>query len=405
MADLTKYRKDFPMLQKQMHGKPLIYLDSAATAQKPQMVIDAISSFYKDYYGTVHRAIYDLSVRSTHEYENVRQKVKTLLNASKVEEIIFTRGTTDSINIVADSFGRAFVNKGDEVIISESEHHSNIVPWQMMCEARGAVLKVIPINDCSELILEEFAELLSHKTKIVAVSHIANSTGTVHPIKQIIDMAHKVGAKVLIDGAQSVPHMVVDVQYLDADFYVFSGHKFYGPTGIGILYGKESLLEKMPPHHGGGDMIALVTFPKTTYNVLPLKFEAGTPSIAEVIGLGAAIDYIQDIGLENIHAWEQVLLNHATNKLKSIKGLRIIGTAAEKGAIVSFVVEGVHPLDIGTMLDLRGVAIRTGHQCTQPTMQRLGVSATCRASFGFYNTLEEVDTFVVALQDVLSILR
>jgi cysteine desulfurase/selenocysteine lyase len=405
MADLTKYRKDFPMLQKQMHGKPLIYLDSAATAQKPQKVIDAISSFYKDYYGTVHRAIYDLSVRSTHEYEDVRQKVKTLLNAAKVEEIIFTRGTTDSINIVADSFGRAFVNKGDEVIISESEHHSNIVPWQMMCEARGAVLRVIPINDCSELILDEYAKLLNDKTRIVAVSHIANSTGTIHPIKQIIEMAHKYGAKVLIDGAQSVPHMTVDVQNLDADFYVFSGHKFYGPTGIGILYGKEALLEKMPPHHGGGDMIALVTFPKTTYNTLPLKFEAGTPSIAEVIGLGAAIDYIQKIGLEKIHACEQELLNHATNKLKAVKGLRIIGTAAEKGAIVSFVVEGVHPLDIGTMLDLRGVAIRTGHQCAQPTMQRLGVSATCRASFGFYNSLEEVDTFVVALQDVLSLFR
>jgi cysteine desulfurase/selenocysteine lyase len=386
MADLTKYRKDFPMLQKQMHGKPLIYLDSAATAQKPQKVIDAISSFYKDYYGTVHRAIYDLSVRSTHEYEDVRQKVKTLLNAAKVEEIIFTRGTTDSINIVADSFGRAFVNKGDEVIISESEHHSNIVPWQMMCEARGAVLRVIPINDCSELILDEYAKLLNDKTRIVAVSHIANSTGTIHPIKQIIEMAHKYGAKVLIDGAQSVPHMTVDVQNLDADFYVFSGHKFYGPTGIGILYGKEAL-------------------PKTTYNTLPLKFEAGTPSIAEVIGLGAAIDYIQKIGLEKIHACEQELLNHATNKLKAVKGLRIIGTAAEKGAIVSFVVEGVHPLDIGTMLDLRGVAIRTGHQCAQPTMQRLGVSATCRASFGFYNSLEEVDTFVVALQDVLSLFR
>lgn len=401
----TQCRKDFPMLASQMHGKPLIYLDSAATAQKPQAVIDAISSFYRSYYGTVHRAIYELSVRSTQEYEDVRRKVKSLLNAAKVEEIIFTRGTTDSINIVADSFGKAFVNRGDEIIVSEMEHHSNIVPWQLMCEARGAILKVIPINDRAELLLEEYAKLLNSRTKLVAVSHVANSTGTINPVKQIISMAHSAGAKVLIDGAQSIPHMPVDVQDLDADFYAFSGHKLYGPTGIGVLYGKERLLNEMPPHHGGGDMIASVTFPKTTYNALPLKFEAGTPMIAEVIGLGAAIDYVNVLGLNAICTWEHQLLTHATGLLEQIKGLRIIGTAQEKGAIISFFVDGIHPLDIGTMLDLKGIAIRTGHQCAQPTMRRFGVSATCRASFAFYNTKREVEAFVDALQQVLVLIK
>lgn len=388
-----------------MHGQPLVYLDTAATAQKPQCVIDALTSFYRDHYATVHRAIYEISTHATEAYEGVRRKVKDLLNAAKVEEIIFTRGTTDSINIVADSFGKAFVKPGDEIVITEMEHHSNLVPWQLMCEARGAVLKVVPINDRGELKMDEFAKILSSKTKIVAVGHMSNATGTINPVKKIIDMAHGVGAKVLIDGAQSVPHMPVDVQALDADFYVFSGHKLYGPTGIGVLYGKEQLLNEMPPHHGGGDMVDIVTFPKTTYNVLPLKFEPGTPIIAEVIGLGAAIDYIQEIGLDNIQKWETQLLKRALELLGKIQGIRLIGTAPEKGAIISFVVEGTHPLDIGTMLDLRGIAIRTGNLCTQPTMRHFGLSGTCRASFAFYNTLQEVEFFAESLKQVITSMK
>lgn len=404
-VDFPKLREEFPMLQQQMHGKPLIYFDTAATAQKPNAVIDAIANFYKNHYGTVHRAVYELSVESTKGYQETRRKAQAFLNAAKLEEIIFTRGTTESINMVAYSFGKAFVKPGDEVIITECEHHSNIVPWQIMCEDRGAILKVVPINDRGELILEEYAKLLNEKTKIVSVAHVANSLGTIHPIKQIIQMAHDAGAKVLIDGAQSAPHMPVDVQQLDADFFVFSGHKVYGPTGIGILYGKEDLLEAMPPYQGGGDMIEKVTFQKTTYNVLPLKFEAGTPMIAEVIGLGAAIDYISGIGLENIHQWEHQLLDYATQLLQQIDGLRIIGTANDKSGIISMFIDGVHPLDIGTMMDLRGVAIRTGHHCAQPTMRHFGIPATARASFGLYNTKEEVDRFVEALKEVIKLLK
>jgi len=403
--DLSKYRQDFPMLAKKMQGKPLVYLDTAATAQKPQIVIDTIQNFYQNQYGTVHRAVYELSVYATQTYESTRKKVKDLLNAAKVEEIIFTRGTTDAINLAASSFGKAFVAPGNEIIITEMEHHSNIVPWQIMCEDREATLRVIPINDNAEIDLNAFADMLSRNTKLVSIAHIANSTGTVNPVKQVIDMAHSVGAKVLIDGAQSVPHMPVDVQALDADFYAFSGHKFYGPTGVGILYGKQSLLEQMPPYQGGGDMIASVTFPKTTYNVLPLKFEAGTPLIAEVIGLGAAIDYIQAIGLDNIHQYELGLLDHATKQLEGIQGLRIIGTAKEKGAVISFVVDGIHPLDLGTMLDLKGIAVRTGHHCAQPTMKHFNIPATCRASFAFYNTKDEVDYFVQSLKEVINKLR
>jgi cysteine desulfurase / selenocysteine lyase len=403
--DLSYLRQDFPMLNKSMHGKPLIYFDTAATAQKPQTVIDTINNFYRDQYGTVHRAVYELSVHATQEYQNVRKLVARFLNAAKPEEIIFTRGTTESINMVAYSFGKAFVSPGDEVVITEMEHHSNIVPWQILCEDRGAVLRVVPMNDRGELILDELAAILNERTKIVAVAHVANSLGTVNPIKQISEMVHRAGAKLLVDGAQGAPHLKVDVQDLGADFYVFSGHKMYGPTGIGILYGKEALLEAMPPCQGGGDMIETVTFPKTTYNVLPMKFEAGTPMIAEVLGLGAAIRYVDKIGMEKIHSWEHELLLRATSAIEGIKGLRIIGTAPDKGAIISFVVEGTHPLDLGTMLDLRGIAIRTGHLCAQPTMRHFGIPATARASFAFYNTKEEIDRFASALRDIVGMLR
>lgn len=400
-----KLREDFPLLKQKMHGKPLVYLDSAATAQKPNSVIDAMQNFYQNHYGTVHRAIYQLSAYATAEYEKARTKVQRLLNAAKREEIIFARGTTEAINMVAYSFGKAFLLPGDEIIISEMEHHSNIVPWQMACEDRGAKLKVIPMNDQGELDLEKFAALLSDKVKLVAITHVSNALGTVNPIKKIIEMAHHTGAKCLIDGAQSVPHMPVDVQDLDADFYVFSGHKVYGPTGIGILYGKEDLLNAMPPYQGGGDMIQTVEFAKTTYNTLPLKFEAGTPMIAEVIGLGAAIDYMESIGLEAIHAYEQELLEHATAKIKAIEGISIIGEAAEKGAILTFKADDVHPLDLATLLDLQGIAIRTGHHCAQPVMRHFGVTSLSRASFALYNTKEEIDYFIDSLQKNLKQLR
>lgn len=404
-VDFTKLRSDFPMLKKTMHGKPLIYFDSAATAQKPQGVIDAIDDFYRDHYGTVHRAVYELSLHATREYQSVRQRIANYLNAAKPEEIIFTRGTTESINMVAYSFGKAFVRPGDEILITEMEHHSNIVPWQIMCEDRKAILKVAPMNDRGELVMEEFAKMLNPKTKLVAAAHVSNSLGTINPVKEIIALAHREGAKVLIDGAQSTPHMKVDVQDLNADFYVFSGHKIYGPTGIGILYGKESLLNAMPPYQGGGDMIDVVTFEKTTYNVLPMKFEAGTPMIAEVIGLGAAIDYITSIGIEKIQRWEQTLLEYATKELQKIDGLRIIGTAAQKGGIISFVVNGIHPLDIGTLLDVHGIAVRTGHHCAQPALRHFGLSGTTRASFGLYNNKQEIDGFVEALKSAVKVLR
>lgn len=393
------------MLRQAMHGKPLIYLDSAATAQKPQVVIDAITNFYQNHYGTVHRAVYELAIHSSEMYQLARQKVKQFIGANQVEEIIFTRGTTESINMVAYSFGKAFVKPGDEILISVMEHHSNIVPWQILCEDRGAILKVIPMNERGELILEEYQKLLSPKTRLVAIAHISNSLGTLNPIKEMISLAHQSGAKVLIDGAQSVPHIKVDMQDLDADFFVFSGHKLFGPTGIGILYGKAEWLEQMPPYQGGGDMIETVLFPKSTYNTLPLKFEAGTPMIAEVIGLGAAIDYVQDIGLEPIQQWEHRLLDYATSHLEQIPHLRIIGTAADKGAIISFVVDGVHSLDIGTLLDLKGIAIRTGHHCAQPVLRHFQISSMARISFAFYNTLEEIDQFLVALQAVIQSLR
>lgn len=403
--NLKDVRADFPMLSQTMHGKPLVYLDSAATAQKPQVVIDAISDFYSKHYGTVHRAVYELASYSTHRYQKVRQKIQNFLNAAKEEEIIFTRGTTESINLVSSSFGQAFVKAGDEVLISAMEHHSNLVPWQMLCEARGALLKVIPMNSSGELIIEEYEKLLNSRTKIVAITHVSNALGTVNPIKKMIRMAHAHGAKVLVDGAQSAPHLIIDVQDLDADFFVFSGHKLMGPTGIGVLYGKEELLNAMPPYQGGGDMIESVEFSHTTYNRLPLKFEAGTPMIAEVIGLGTAVDYLKSIGLNEMEAWESTLLTYATEKLKKIPGLKIIGEAAHKKAVISFVVEGAHSLDIGTFLDFKGIAVRTGHHCAQPVMRFFGIPATVRASFAFYNTLEEVDYFVQSLSEVIEMIH
>lgn len=403
--DFRDLRKDFPMLTKTMHGKPLVYLDSGATAQKPQAVIDAISDFYSNHYGTVHRAIYELSVHSTQEYQATRIKTQAFLNAAKVEEIIFTRGTTESINLVAYSFGKAFVKPGDEILISEMEHHSNIVPWQILCEDRGAILKVIPMNNRGELLLDEYKRLLSPKTKLVAMTYVSNALGTINPVKEMIALAHESGAKVLIDGAQAAPHLPIDVQALDTDFFVFSGHKTYGPTGIGVLYGKEELLNQMPPYQGGGDMIEYVSFSNTTYNVLPLKFEAGTPMIAEVIGLGAAIDYMQKVGIAAIQQWEHALLEQATEQMLEIPGLRIIGTAEEKGGIVSFTVDGIHPLDIGTMLDLKGIAIRTGHHCAQPALRYFGVTATARISFGLYNTPEDVNSFVKALEETIRMFK
>jgi cysteine desulfurase / selenocysteine lyase len=403
--NVMNIRRDFPMLKKSMHGKPLIYFDSAATSQKPQEVIDALTNFYSNQYGTVHRAVYELAVFSTKSYQDARSKVQAFINAQKVHEIIFTRGTTESINMVAYSFGKAFIKPGDEIILSEIEHHSNIVPWQILCEDRKAILRIIPVNERGELLLEAYANMLNERTKLVAVAHVANSLGTENPVKEIIAIARKVGAKVLVDAAQSVPHMPVDVQDLDADFLVFSGHKMCGPTGIGILYGKESLLNAMPPYQGGGDMIQAVTFEKTTYNELPLKFEAGTPMFSEAIALGSAVDYLRGIGMKNIQNWEHQLLIYATTRLSEIPGLHIIGTANNKGAIISFVVEGVHHLDLGTLLDLRGIAIRTGHHCAQPTMQHFSITGTARISFYLYNTLEEIDQFIAALKDCIHMLK
>ncbi len=392
---------DFPMLKKKIHGKSLVYFDSAATSLKPQEVIDAISEFYGEKYGTVHRAIYALSLESTALYGGVRKQVQKFLNAEFEEEIIFTKGTTESINLVAASFGKAFLKPGDEVILSEMEHHSNIVPWQLICEEKGAILKVIPITDAGELDLDVYRTLLSSKTKMVAITHMSNAIGTINPIKEIITLAHAWGAKVLIDGAQSAPHLCIDVQDLDADFFAFSGHKVFGPTGVGVLYGKKELLEKMPPYQGGGDMIAHVSFEKTTYQSLPLKFEAGTPMIASVIGLGRALSYIEEVGKPNIRHYEEELLGYATKQLEEIPGLKVIGTAKHKGPIISFVIPGIHSLDLGVLLDLQGIAVRTGHHCTQPLMQRFNIPGTVRLSFAPYNTIEEIDFFVKTLKEIL----
>lgn len=404
--DVMHLRADFPMLQKRMRGHPLIYFDSAATAQKPYCVIDGINDFYQNKYGTVHRAVYELSVYSTEMYQNTRVKVQSFINAASCDEIVYTRGTTDAINLVASSFGEAFINEGDCVLVSAMEHHSNIVPWQLVCGKRKAKLVVIPMNDKGELLMEEYQRLLDNNSvKIVAVAHVSNSLGTVNPIKEMISLAHAKGAKVLVDGAQGAPHIALDVQDLDVDFYAFSGHKIFGPTGIGILYGKLDLLEKMPPYQGGGDMIDTVTFEKTTYNPPPIKFEAGTPMIAEVIGLGCAIDYLESIGMEYVHKWEQELLHYATDSMKAIPGVRIIGNADNKSAVISFVVDGIHYLDIGTLLDLHGIAIRTGALCAQPTMEYFGIKGVARMSLAFYNTKSEIDRFAISLREAISLLR
>jgi cysteine desulfurase/selenocysteine lyase len=387
-----------------MLQKGCIYLDSAATALKPQDVIDAMDRYYTEEYGTVHRAVYSLAAHATAAYSQTREAARAFLNAAYFDEIVFTKGTTEAINLVAASYGKAVLKPGDDVIISAMEHHSNIVPWQLICQATGAHLKVIPMNERGELILEAYKALLSPRTKIVSVAHISNALGTLNPIEEIISLAHAKGAKVFIDGAQSAPHMPVDVQALDADFFAFSGHKAFGPTGIGILYGKRELLELMPPYQGGGDMIETVAFDKTTYQKPPLKFEAGTPNIAGVIGLKAALDYIESLGRENIAVYEEELLAYATAKLSAIPNLKIIGTAAKKGPIITFIIKGVHSLDIGTLLDARQICIRTGHLCAQPALKHFSLSQASRLSLAPYNTFEEIDYFVDALKGVQTLL-
>ena len=401
--DVEKIREDFPVLKQTIHGKPLVYFDNAATAQKPLAVIEAIRKFYEVDCANIHRGVHELSQRSTAAYEETRARMKRFLNARSKSELIFVRGATEGINLVASSWGRKNLREGDEIVISAMEHHSNIVPWQMLCEAAGAKLRVIPINDRGELILEEYAQLLSPRTRMVAVAHVSNALGTVNPVGEIIAMAHGAGALALVDGAQAAPHMKVDVQALDADFYALSGHKMVGPTGIGILYGKSKLLNAMPPYQGGGDMIKTVTLEKTTYNDLPYKFEAGTPNIAGGIGLGAAVDYLSRIGLDRIAAYEHELLDYGTRALAQIPGLRMIGTAREKAAVLSFVIDGIHPHDIGTVLDRQGIAVRTGHHCAQPVMDRFGVPATTRASLAFYNTVREIDALAAGLRRVKEI--
>lgn len=405
ILNINKIRDDFPILKREVNGKPLVYFDNGATSQKPQLVIDAINKYYTFENSNIHRGIHTLSQEATNAYEVARKKVQRFVNAQHEHEIIFTKGTTDSINLVAASFGKKHLKKGDEIIISTMEHHSNIVPWQMICEEKEAVLKVIPINDKGELLMDEFKKLLSPKTKFVSITHVSNTLGTINPVKEIITLAKQVGAFILIDGAQAVPHTKIDVQELNCDFYAFSGHKMFGPTGVGILYGKEAILNDLPPYQGGGDMIKTVTFEKTTYNELPHKFEAGTPNIVGGIGLGVAIDYMNSIGLDKIEAYEHELLTYATEQIKQIEGVRIVGEAAKKASVLSFVVDGTHPSDIGMIIDKLGVAIRTGHHCTEPLMNRLNVPGTARASFAFYNTFEEIDIFIAALKRAVTMLK
>ncbi|HEY1497119.1 MAG TPA: cysteine desulfurase [Candidatus Solibacter sp.] len=401
--DVEKIREDFPVLKQKVHGKPLVYLDSAATAQKPFAVIDAIRRFHEVDCANIHRGVHELSQRSTAAYEETRAKAKRFLNARSKDELIFVRGTTEGINLVTSSWGRRNVKESDEIIISAMEHHSNIVPWQMLCLETGAKLRVIPMNERGELLMEEYEKLLNPRTRMVAVTHVSNALGTINPVRQIIEMAHNVGALTLVDGAQAVPHAKVDLQALDVDFYTFSGHKVVGPTGIGILYGKTKLLNAMPPYQGGGDMIKVVTFEKTTYADLPYKFEAGTPNIAGGIGLGAALDYVNALGIEKIAAYEHELLEYGTEQLSAIPGLKLIGTAKEKASVLSFVIEGIHPHDIGTILDRQGIAVRTGHHCAQPVMDFFNVPATTRASLAFYNTFGEIDALVGGIKKVKEI--
>jgi len=392
--DINKVRADFPLLQEEMRGKPIVFLDSAASSQKPTVVIEAISDYYNHQHANVHRGVYELSQEATDAFELGRERVRSFLNAESTDEIIFTRGTTESINLVASCYGRKFLQEGDEVIISTLEHHSNIVPWQMICEERGATLKVIPIDENGDIIIEEYKKLISDKTRIVSIVHISNALGTINPVKEVIDLAHEKDIPVLIDGAQATLHQKVDVKDLDADFYAFSGHKVYGPTGIGVLYGKRRWLDAMPPYQGGGEMIKTVSFEKTTYNELPFKFEAGTPDISGVIGLGVALEYVKSLGYENIAHHESELLSYATEKLQEVPGLRIVGTAKHKASVISFLIEGTHPYDIGTILDKLGIAVRTGHHCTQPLMKRFDIPGTVRASFAVYSSKEDIDKLV-----------
>ncbi|WOK09689.1 cysteine desulfurase [Imperialibacter roseus] len=395
--DIQSIRKQFPVLHQEVNGKPLIYFDNAATNQKPSSVIKALDYYYETDNANIHRGVHTLAERATADFEETRKKAAAFLNTKEVEEVIFTKGTTESINLVASTWGRKFIDKGDEIIISTLEHHSNIVPWQMLCEEKGAILRVIPINPKGEVIIDEFKKLLSAKTKLVSVVFASNALGTINPVAEIISLAHQHGAVVLLDGAQASAHLDVDVQKLDVDFFALSAHKMYGPTGVGILYGKRSLLEAMPPYQGGGEMISEVTFEKTTYNAIPYKFEAGTPNIADVVAFGAAIDFVNEHGKDRIAAHEEELLHYATAKLESIPGVSIVGQAADKVSVVSFLVNGYHPLDVGMYLDARGIAVRTGHHCTQPLMKHLGIEGTVRASFSVYNTKEEIDRLAEAV--------
>ena len=403
--NVHKHRSDFPLLNETAYGKPLVYFDNAATSQKPSVVIQSLVDYYTHYNANIHRGVHFLSQKASAAFDDVRVKVRDFIHAATEQEIIFVRGTTEAINLVASTYGRQHVNKGDEVLISAMEHHSNIVPWQMLCEEKGATLKVIPMNDKGELLLDQLDALLTDKVKIVSLVHISNSLGTINPVKEVIRKAHAKGIPVLVDGAQSTAHMSIDVQELDADFFAFSGHKILGPTGVGCLYGKLALLEQMPPYQGGGEMIHSVSFEKTSYNEVPYKFEAGTPNIADVIALGAAIDYWNTIDRTAAAKWEEDLLHYATEKLKSIQGVRLIGTAKEKASVVSFIIEGVNALDAGMYLDTKGVAVRTGHHCTEPVMTRLGIPGTLRASFMFYNTKEEIDVFAEQLAKAVSFLQ
>jgi cysteine desulfurase/selenocysteine lyase len=400
---IEKIRADFPILGEIIRNKPLVYLDNAASCQKPQAVIDSIVHTYSHEYANIHRGVHTLSVRATDKFEAAREKVRAFINAASHKEIIFVRGATEAVNLVAQSYGKSQLKAGDEIVISAMEHHANIVPWQMLCQQIGAVLKVAPMNQNGELLFDEFAQLLNDKTKLVAITHMSNALGTINPVEKIIAAAHAKHIPVLLDGAQAIPHMPVDVQALDCDFYVFSGHKLYGPSGTGVLYGKQALLEAMPPYQGGGDMIRTVTFAESTYAGLPHKFEAGTPAIAEIIGLSAAIDYITSIGMENVAAYEAELLTYATEQAEQIKGLNIIGQAAEKGGILSFTLDHIHPHDIGTMLDSLGIAIRAGHHCAMPVMDFYGVPATARASFAMYNTRQEIDILMQGIKSLIEV--
>ena len=403
--NIDSIRSRFPIFSRTVNGQPLCYLDSGASAQQPDVVIDAVSNLHSDKYSNVHRGVHTLSMESTQLYDGAREKVKDYINASAAEEIIFTRGATESVNLVAQSFARPILNKGDEILITHMEHHSNIVPWQLVCEQTGAILKVVPINDHGELEMDAFYDLLNEKTKLVGIVHISNALGTVNPIEEIVKECRLKDIPILIDGAQGAPHLPVDVTALDVDFYVFSGHKLYGPTGIGVLYGKKSLLDKMPPYQGGGDMILSVKFEGTEYNELPYKFEAGTPNISGAVGLGCAIDFVNEVGLKSIVKHEESLVNYAFDELSNIDEVKIIGTAKKRAGLVSFIIDGVHPHDIGTLLDSQGIAIRAGHHCAQPVMERFGIPATARASFGMYSTKEEVDRLVSAVINVIGMFK